>query len=445
MLASAIALASCSQEDIPDPSEGEGNRVLFHTSLPVLSSRAQEITQQNLHYFYVTAFDLADTKLIDKGVMQPLFDNEEVNTITYDNVYTSPNCCWPSLDKESHLVSFFGFHPGLPEIKGSKLVNASTTDAIDYKLTGFSVNREIADQVDFITAYTTGTMADNLFTGIKLNFAHQLSRIEIKAYGAHKSCDIEIAGVRIGGIGVKGTFDFQPIEGGGRWTDPTRGIVEYIYNNGDEIFSCGKNHPVDEDNAISIMGKKRSDNKDNCAMIIPSTYTAWDNTKDPRNDHQGMYISVLLRVTDATPTAGKNPTDKQRFPYHDLSQGAQALSVPVVYLAVNKESGKVSERLYKFEGKFYTDTLHTNAYPQPASEVIKEFGWAAIPVKATWSPGYIYTYTLDYTHGVGLLDPEVTTTAPRAGDPVISDKVGITFTVKGWQDGGGKQFPVPGS
>ncbi len=445
VLGAALFLTACSQDNMPGHYEGENNRIVFRTSLSENATRADVLTKDNLPYFYVTAFDFEDPTLIKDGVMEPHFANEKVNVISGDKAYTSPKCCWPDQNKESHQVCFFGFYPGLPEISGTGLENTSTDNTVDYKLNRFRVAEDIADQVDFITAYTTGSMADNFFKGIILPFAHQLSRIEVKAYGEHKSCDIEIAGVRIGGIGVESTFDFKPIEGGGQWSgSPTRGIVEYIFREGDKIVSCGKNHPIKAGDAISIMGSKRADNN-NCAMIIPSTYNEWDYATDCHNSNKQMYISVLLRVTDATLTAGINPTEKQRYPYRDLSQGAQSLSIPIEYLAVNKATGEVITRLYKNGNNYYTDSKFNTLYTVDATEEVKEFGWAALPVKATWIPGYTYTYTLDYTHGVGLHDPEVTTTAPGAGEPVISDKVGITYTVKEWKNGGGNEFPVPGS
>lgn len=448
LLIPVIALASCSQDDMPGGTDGDdGKRIVFRTSLPGLTSRAEIITEDNLPNFYVTAFDLADQTLMSGGVMEPLFANEKIDIVGSKNAYTSSRCCWPDQPKESHVVSFFGFYPGLEELEGAQLDNASTGSAVDYKLTGVRVVKDIADQFDFVTAYTSGSMADNLFSGVTLPFAHQLSRIEVKAYGAHKSCDIEIAGVRIGGTGVEDTFDFQPIDGAGVWSgNPTRGIVEYVYRKGDKIVTCGKSHRVDLDDAVSIMGARRADGNDNCAMLIPATYTQWNYAGDRRNAENKMYISVLIRVIDATLTAGKDPVETQRYPYRDLSQGIDALKIPVVYLAVNKVSGEVSTRLYKNGSSYFTDAAFKDPYSLPATEEVKEFGWAALPVEGTWAPGNIYTYSLNYTHGVGVHDPEVsTTTAPRAGDPVISDRVGMTYTVKEWKVGGSDKFEVPGS
>ncbi len=446
LLVSAMALASCSQDDMPGRTDAGDRTVVFHTSMPDPTSRATIITADNLPYFRVSAFDFDDPAVSATGEKAPLFDNEKITVVANKDAFISPFCRWPEEGKESDRVLFFGFYPESSELGGAQLVNNSTAGNLDYKLTGIRVAEDIAVQKDFVTAYTDGNMADHLFTGVTLPFAHQLSRIEIKAYGANKSCDIEIAGVRIGGAGVEGTFDFQPVEGGGHWYGaPTPGIVEYIYGKGDKIVKNGKTNPVDSLSARTIMGRQRPDGNDNCAMLIPSVYTGWKHGTDRHNDNKLLYISVLLRVTDAPPTAGINPVDKQRYPYTDLSQGADALEVPVVYLATDKTTGEVLTRLYKKDGIYVTNPESDSAYTLPANAEIKEFGWAALPVSATWQPGYIYTYKLDYTLGVGLLDPEVSTASPGAGDPVISDKVGISYTVKEWKNGGGNSFVVPGS
>ncbi len=448
-----LMFSACSQEDIPGGPDRENNRIEFSTTLPELTSRAEVITKDNLRYFYVTAFDMADQTLMSGMVMQPLFANERVDIVPGKNSYTSPYCCWPDAGKESHEVSFFGFYPSEYEVEGAELENESSNNSISYSLKGFRVAEDIADQLDFVTAYGTGNMAAHLFSGVELSFAHQLSRIEIKAYGEHKSCDIEIAGVRIGGTGVKGTFDFKPIEGGGEWSGtPERDIVEYIYRKGDRIMTFGRNHPVDSIDAFSIMGKRLEDGNENCAMLIPSAYDLWNHAGDPRNTANKMYISVLVRITDATPTAGQNPAEKQRYPYRDLSHGVKALEIPREYFAVKKASDEVSIRLYKRgdvydkdDTKYYRDSECTKEYPVPSDEEVREFGWASVPVAGNWKAGYIYTYTLDYTLGCGVHDPAVTTATPGAGDPVISDRVGITYSVKEWKVGGGSDFVVPGS
>ncbi len=440
VLASVFALSACSESDVPQHDTGTaGREIIFRTDLPGVTSRS-EILEETLPYFHVTAFNPADSRLLSEGVLAPHFANERIDVEPNSDRCVSDRCSWPEQGREADQLTFFAFYPGLNP--GAELVNASSATVFDYRLKGFRVNPDIASQVDFVTAYTSGNMADHVFSGITLPFAHQLSRIEVKACSANKSCDIEIAGVRLGGVGVEGTFAFS--ETGGAWDDESteRGIVEYIYRPGDLIVSLPGVNSATSADTLSIMGPKTGD-YENCAMLIPSTYNKWNAAADGPNASNNMYISVLLRITDATPTSGKKPEDPQRYPYRDLSQGADALSVPVVYLAIDKVSGAVAGRLYKKDEAYFTDEACEEPYTADAE--IKEFAWAAVPVNAQWEPGKTYTYTLNYTTGIGLHDPSLTTASPRAGDPVISDKVTVSYTVKEWLAGGGAEFPVPGS
>ncbi len=443
LIGAAILLSACSNEsDMPGGTDGQDRRIVFKTSLPVITSRGNLLDKNNLpKYFQVTAFDPQHPEKIKNGKLEEFFSNKRID-ITDAAMHSSEECIWPEPGYESHELTFYSFYPALDvlgtEEKPAVLSNNSTPAAFDYKLEGFTVKPDIAGHVDFMTATATGTMEDNLFSGIRLDFGHILAAIEIKVYGEHKSCDIEIAGVRLGGVGVSGsTFDLV----NNKWLNDNldRGIVEYIYTDGDKIVACGKNNKIPlKDNALSIMGKG------GYAMLIPAEYPhEWDLSQG--NTNKGMYISVLLRVTDATPTANIKPEESQRYPYRDLAHGKDALDVPILYIVVDKSTGIVSTRVYKKGDKYYTDKECKNSYPLEGDMEVREFGWAAIPVTASWEPGKIYTYTLDYTSGVGVHDQEITTGIPKAGDPVISDKVGVSYSVKEWLTGGGSNVEVPGS
>lgn len=460
LIGAALVISACSKDDIPDRIESSSNQIVFHTSLPTISSRADVISNNNLSYFHVTAFDPEDPA---RGYSQPLCDTVKVMITKPSGLNTSPNCVWPQIDYESHQLSFFGFHPVLENLgKNAKLSNHAT-NGFDYKLTGFSVAPDISDQVDFITAYGIGSMADNLYSGIDLKFYHQLCRVDVKAWSAQKSCHLEIAGVRIGCVNMNGTFTFptdskeQPDNGVGSWSNiSNKGIVEYIYRSGDKIIELkkGSKSTSTPSGAVSIMGNPYATG--NSAMMLPSDYkTEWQYDSDRNNTGKNLYISVLLRVIDATPTSGINPTEPQRYPYRDIVQGEAALENKIqrVYLAVKKGTNIVSRRLYKKatptydinDKKYFTDDKCSVSYTVPADEEVKEFGWAAVPITGNWTPGYAYTYTLDYSYGVGLHDPEVTTTqTPQAGDPIISDLVGIHISFEKWKDKNA-DYEIPGS
>lgn len=443
--AALLMLAACSQEDPTTISEnGQGERIIFRTSLPNVISRATEVFAKNIEAFHVTAFNPDNTSDGDLGVF---INDVELKKDEISGFYSSESCKWPEKKHESDKLHFFAYYPARNE--GTTLENASTVSkkfpSFNYTMKDFRVASNIADQVDFVTAYATGSMADNLFSGITLNFNHQLSRIEVKAKSSNKSCKLEIAGVRIGGICTQATYNFKAEEvGAGDWTlSGDRDNVEYIYQPGDKIVALDNT-----ETEVSIMGASKY------AMLLPSSsYTTWDFANDNTNSSNGMFISVLLRIIDKTPTAGNG---KVQYPYFDKSQGLNAMNIPRVYLAVDNNGIVTANpgQIYKGDdGKYYTDETKTTEYTAPDGGIVKEFGWAALPVTVDWEAGHYYTYTLDYSYGVGLHDPSVddpedNTHSPKAGDPIISDRVGVSVSVNYWQGLNGSTthtVEVPGS
>lgn len=441
-IGTALLLASCAKEEVAPGSLIEDNRIIFRTYLPESTSRAMVVGKEDIPNFHVTAFNPYDPTCMDEyGNLSEFINNELVEKDDYRSLYKSEACLWPEQGREENELTFFAYYPTLNE--GVTLENTSTVNgdvaSFNYAIKDFLVASNIADQVDFITAYTTGSMVKDMFSGISLNFNHKLSRIEIKAKSSNNSCKLEIAGVRIGGLYQQGTYNFKAGEGAGDWTiDPNqvKENVEYIYRPGDKIVKLDNTTTPE-----SIMGG--SDGV-NYAMLLPSSYNGWDFTNDSTNSSKGMFISVLLRVLDKTP----NGNDKRQYPYHDNSQGPNALNIERIYLAVDNDDVIVDPgELYKGEeDKYYTDSAHTIEYTASQDITVKEFGWAALPVTGSWEAGHYYTYTLDYSHGVGLHDPSVGgSVAPKAGDPIISDRIGVSVSVEEWQVGEASEEKVPGS
>lgn len=456
ILGAEMVVTACSQEDMPGIIDLAENQIVFRTSLP---TRALPVDKTTLSTFQVTAFDPADTDLVDEnGYHVPLFENVKVDKVT-ETLFTAAQCRWPGVGKEKDNLTIFAFSPAFETTEdenGEHLFNASRDGYFDYQLKNFKVPDLILEHVDFITAFATGNMEENLYSGITLPFEHQLSRVDVKAWSNNQSCDLEIAGVRIGGISRKGCFNFRAGEGKSYWDQfSDQGSVEFVYDAGDRIVTLNSPRNGDKststpENAISLMTFTRDGAND--AMVIPKNYpTGWDFKKDINNTREGLYISVLLRVTDATPTTGIKPEGKQRYPYTDTAYGEDAFEVPVICFEVETSSNTIKRPLYKktptegYEKVYYTDPECTKLYTAETGREAKEFGWAALPVKGEWKAGNIYTYTLDYSYGVGLHDPALTTEGPKAGDAVISDNVIVGFSVDRWNEGIETIEDVPGS
>ena len=424
----ALLFASCAN-DVSEPEfPRDDSRIYFRTSLPESASRAQIVSNDNLAEFIVTVFNPADGA---DGKLDPFIDNITVKKSDESGVFSSEECQWPASGKEKNDLTFFAYYPA-PDQTENKTTIDGILPGFDFKIPDFSVSEDISQQVDFIAAYKRVSMKSEMYTDIRLDFEHKLSRIEVNAKGENKNCKIEIAGILIGGTYSKAAFDFKPEPGAGDWIlGEEKQNVHYIYPAGDKIVTLENTA-----SAVSIMGGIQDGNY---AMLLPSDYAAWDHENDNTNSDQGLYLGVLLRVID---TKGK-----QQYPYVDTNQGPNALDIPKVYMALSSDGTIMSKPLYKgSNGTYYTDSGLSQAYAVPPGSSVKEFGWSAIPITGDWQPGYYYTYTLDYTYGVGLHAPDVKPSeGPNAGDPIISDKVGLTVTVKGWQSGSSPSITVPGS
>lgn len=437
-LCSLLALSSCTQEGPESPApHGDSNRIFFRSYLPAVElSRAAVIEGPNFTTCQVTCFNPTDSDYIDSetDTIRPFFRNIRFDRADDGRFLASDedDCRWPDAE---HTLHFFAYYPAVDTIRKAfpqgffNLVNESkrTSDnfAIDYKLENFRVAKDIADQVDFLTAYTAGTLTKDADQGVKLDFKHQMARIDLSAWSGSKKYDFEIAGVRIGNQLVEADFDFTALMPGSEKDSPwifkeTHSPVEHIFGPGESVVllshTSGKYTSSEE--ATSIMGTAGP------AMVLPLTerIDAWEGKNDPDISQESystdkMYFSVLLRV--------KNTAGEVAYPYPNDRDG-----MTVVCLEVDTESN-VTRRLYKKDGKYYTSekTEEDNLFTPSDPENIHEFGWAALPVPAKWEAGKIYAYKLNYSDGIGWHDPA----DPKPGEPIIErGHIPFTMTVEEW-------------
>lgn len=432
-LVSLFMLPSCSQED--STGRGlpiDGNIIYFRSYLPTVSlSRAGEINSGNFNTCQVTGFNLDDNSLIDPATekITPYF--HDISFAKDENgmfiAEGGDEYRWP--DSRSRL-HFFAYYPSVESMKGDADDDFFTlhnntrledgTPVLDYSLKNFIVSREIANQVDFVTSYATGTLSDNKDSGIALNFKHQLARVEMAAWSNGEKYDFEIAGIRIGNPLATGDFNFSAIadESGqsSLWSDESQATVEHIYTPGENIVSIGRSatdHKSAE-NAVSVMGTAGP------AMVIPmaTKIEAWEGKNDPDIESADystdkLYFSVLVRV--------KNKEGDVVYPYPNDRD-----NMTVIYFAVDNE-GKITKSLKKIGDTYYTDD--DIVFLPSQTEQICGFGWASLPVAARWEAGKIYRYKLNYSEGIGWHDPD----DPNPGEPIIErGKVPFDVNVEEW-------------
>lgn len=445
---------SCAQQEMPDGDYMESedySGITFSISLPDAKTRSIATTYAGDFNagFYVSAICPEDEVT---GSLNPYIDGRKATQLDENGYFgildeSGDPCKWPTMrhGKEGKL-KFFAFYPACEEMRQSAgvdsekyfaLENKSTKNAskkvtYDYRLNQFKVNKEIPRHIDFVTATAEGSRKDNGESGMRLDFEHQLSRLTLKAWGNTVN-DIEIAGVRIGCAVTESDFNFAAkptnlAQGdatvSGNWVEPQqRGCVEYIFREGDIVVNLAKGDYSSETKAASIMGNGGS------AMVIPADNPVWKHTTDASNTNKGLYFSVLLRVKE-------NDENKTLlYPYIDgaeLSATVTTDEMSVIYFSVERATGKIIKRLYKQKGVgYFIDPEFTTPYNVPATEEIRNYGWAAIPLSTTlrWKPGYHYTYKLNYSAGVGVHDPA----DPFPGKPIISSiLVGVTEAGETW-------------
>ncbi len=405
---------SCGLDEGPEDVTVALNKGIgFVTSLPGVETRTNYYVERQLLKtgISVSAFCPEDDPQTN-GILN-IHCEDAIAEEDVDGIFRSPNCRWPgNRDEEDGTVKdghlkFFAFHPSRTIMKQSAKVgnecfiysNQTIKDAsgvkYDYRLTKFRVAPDISQQVDFITAIGEGNKTEHLYSDIKLKFEHQLCGVSVGVWGDNNLYDIEIAGVRIGGIVTETDFNLsteipnapESENSIGSWiiTDKSlRGYVDYVYTEKDKVVTVNATNTNTKDKAVSIMGNGGK------AMVIPYSYNAWDYQNDRTNQGKGAYISVLLRMTQ------RDGDHHRIFPSTDPQSEDY-----IVYLSVRKSDGPAMKRLAKNGNIFGTSTK----YHLPDTEELRHYGWPAVPAKLEWKAGYTYYYVLDYSKGVGVHDP----------------------------------------
>ena len=255
--AAMMIMAACTTDNLKENSRGQ--KIDFRAS----TTKATELTTANFNSFICTAIN-------ENGDFH--FSDEEFERLgTYYSSAT--DYYWPS---DGSTLNFYAWSPSVDQIGGTLSITAT-----EQKLTGFTCNPDISQQVDFISSTGSGNKVNSV-AGMELNFNHNMSQIEVKTRSANTGYIYSITGVRIGNVLSSGDFDLKT----GTWSNLNTlnsYTVEYA-----------EARTLDE-LSTSLM-KVNGDN----AMLIPQEVTPWDPENDPTNTAKGSYIAVKVRITTAT-------------------------------------------------------------------------------------------------------------------------------------------------
>lgn len=268
------------------------------------------------------------------------------------------------------------------------------------KITGFSPNGIISQQEDLVVACNTGSKSANESTGVAMNFQHALSQIEVKATNSNDKLKVEIIGVKLVGVATTGDFSF-PATATATGTPLGSGLWGNLSGNND----ANNAYMSMLSQTVTLDATAKQINESDNFMLVPQQLTPWDGTATAT----GAYLSVLCRISSLDGTG--------------------------------------------------TSQTSTVLYPQGGKAT--DYAFAAVALDTQWEPGKKYTYTLDFSHGAGKIDPNPTiptrpggpgaptttstsstipnngtinTTPGTAGTNILSSPISFTVTVESWSE-----------
>lgn len=321
IVAGILFISACNKYEIKDQNKGQA--IDFRVAL---ETKATEITTANLTEFYVTALkedgsiyfeDLLFTKKVESGY----FESDE-------------KYYWPA-DGDLH---FYAYYPG-----SSATLNISGKSK---KITDYNAVGDISLQTDIIIAKATGNKTDNQ-DGVELEFAHQLSQVEIKAVNNNAAYTYSIKGVKIANVNTVGSLDFSGTST--EWVSKTPDDYMIQYQDAKPISSA----------PVTLMSN---------AMLIPQNTEAW-------------VVNPEEVTPEETPEGGDTPAEQ-------AEEGDNIGS----YISILVQIKRVVDN-------------QTTVQVYPKGEEVG-YAWMAAPVAFNWTAGYKYVITLDLGKGGGYEDPE---------------------------------------
>lgn len=376
----AMTLASCSQEDVVSVNKNVADNSIAFRARTFKSSRAQDITTNNLDAFKVIAY---------KGYIDNIGENEELVQYWSDFVEfkrstdpeDAPNMFFRSSSPyyyptDGSWLTFVAYAP-------STLDNVTSNAKCELNISNFVVEDNIKDQIDLIFADGASCQAEadipdgNPDGSVGLFFEHALTKVYVSgAWNGNGDYKYEVAGVKFGNIVKKADYKFNKFDREEEyerhiWTPVGNelGDIEYVFETPVEIGTS--NTPL-----------MTGDGAEGSFLLIPQQLKAETLSADDADDGSNVksykfkegvsYIALLLRITHVT-------SGDIIYPY---DEGVEKISEEVA-------------------GKTYA--------------------WAAFPIGTLWQSGFYVDYVVDFSKGAGFV-------APGAGYVTVKNGEGVEMT-----------------
>lgn len=310
--AAVLGLASCNKESVIEMSAPES--IDFNASLGYASKASSK-----------TLFATGD-----KFDVWSVFDNAGAKTTYFHDNYLFDGTSWHSSSSPYYwpetvdATRVLTFHAVWPE----SVARTASADSFNY-----SVADAAADQKDVLYAKHVSTSKET--TGVKLNFRHTLSLINLKVKNSSSTLKFDVTGIKVAFVNKAGTFTATSVAGG----------------------------DTDDMNTGNLAG---------------TDWTATDGTADASRNYSQTGLSAAVAAGASATGVGSSwilmPQEKAIATAY--TSNSPEAPVNGAYLAVKMTVRNAAD-----------------------GTVIASERWCCWPVAISWTPGYRYTYTIDLAGG----------------------------------------------
>ena len=355
MIGAALALTSCSNDE--QVAVNPGNEITFR---PIVTRATQTTTIDNAKGFMVTAYFINDLTQAALHIKEDQFTSKDEGVSFTGTVphrwdvedQTMVGQAWAAYDNDN-------------AVKGVTLNQETTAEAVyPIKFTyTFAVEEEIQNQVDFISANVKATKDENAERGIQLNFAHNLSQIEIFAKKTATNYNIKIKQVKLGNIkGGSAEFTQEYTSAGWKKTGEKEGSWDLTQ----EEKTISSTYTITCEGNLSTTGLTEETSlmpSGQVWMLLPQELTKWESGLF--KDGTASYIALLVDIDHVEGGTGLYP----EFTDEEDSGGYAWIYVPLTTTSYTWEAGKH----YKYILNFTDDAAgYTHAgIPVIGSEEVK--------------------------------------------------------------------------
>lgn len=269
-----MAMVSCSQDETISVKSEKG--ISFRT-MSNAGTRATETTTSTLNEFNVTALDRAG---------EVYFKDIKFSKNETEFTQSGANSSYPWIEGE---ITFHAYSPTNLNNKGT-----FSWQKTEGKLTGFTVEDNVQNQVDLIYATAKGSRDNDEQNGVALKFQHLLSQIEIKAKNDNEAYTVEVKGVKIANVKSTGNIEFY------NTTSSKQGATQLNWTQVEKPQTYTNETGVNvtlNGIAASIMGSNGN------WMLMPQTLTVWEKPAQSSllaEEEEGTYIAIKVKVTMVT-------------------------------------------------------------------------------------------------------------------------------------------------